>query len=191
MHQLSYATKVLAYSFQNFAARADLTYAVISIAAALWLGPSETALTEFTTYDLAIYSAYALGAYLLLRLLVAGPYYVWKEEKCRADELQTIAENPARLEREAFATLRAQKRLDLLAAIRLTHAAAIHKDEAGWKQGTSQIIALEPLAISDGSHRKELTDFLELSEGFLHGKELDGGKVQTASEDLMRKLHRL
>jgi hypothetical protein len=187
----AYLARVFHFAFRNFAIRSDLTYGLVSLVAAILVGPEDKLVAELTTHDLGIYAAYTLGIYLLLRLLIVGPYYVWKEEKERADGLHAIVESPARIEREAFVTLRAQKKLELVAAVRKAHICALGEDDEITRGAIRDLAEIEPQAIPDGSLHELVRDFMRTAEAYPTTVKKDSEALRLKAETLMQQIHKL
>ncbi len=112
-----YCQKVLGFVFRDFAVRTDLTFGLVSLVATLLVGPDAKPVDQLTTYDLGEYAAYTIGIYLLLRLLVFGPYQVWKGQVEETDKYQKIANNPQRMIDEGRSKHKAKARDKLVRSV--------------------------------------------------------------------------
>ena len=186
MGPLRYLSDVSFHAFRDFSARADFIYFVISLAGALWLTPNNSSVS------IPWLTLYILCVYVLIRFLFVAPYKLWHSVTIESANQRKLAESPLRQEKEAFAHIRAQRRMELLAAVRLAHFGAAHKDQDAYFLAAKNLVLLEPQAIPEGQLHTEVRKFLRVSQDYLDGNnEITYNELADCCEGLMRAIHAL
>ena len=189
MLALKYVTRILALAFRDFFNWSGLINGLVSVVLALYAGP-KAPVSSLSTYDLALYVAYALGFFLAIRIFLVAPYLAWRGAYSRAEELQREVEKPAHLEHQELAKLRAHKKMELIASIREAHICVVKGDQEGWSKELRVFTHLTPQAIASTRIHDRLTAFVHAADDCLKKTEKgDYTLLKDRCEDVIYAIH--
>jgi hypothetical protein len=183
-----YVRLVLSHGLRDFLNRSSIGYGLASLILSLWTGP-KLRVSSLSTYDVAVYAAYALGFFFLFRVVLVAPYYLWRSAVDGAAELQAEVDKPAHIERQAMAGLRAGKRMELIALLRELQIMASKRDKDQWEQLLFRLSHLLPQATTDDAFEGDVTRFVKRGiDLIVFGKEEDRARLKAECLALIRTL---